>query len=80
MLCMRLLLRSVVMLFLVVGMYRFAMVKCLFLFVWIMTSCSYVLCVLMFLEISTWVNVTLCLIFGSSPAPNFTSLYVRMGV
>ena len=30
-------------------MYRIAMVKCLFLFVWILTSCSSVLCVLMFL-------------------------------
>ena len=42
------------------GMYRFAMVKCLFLSVSILTNCSSVLCVL-FLEMSKWVNVMLCL-------------------
>ena len=60
-------------------MYRFAIVKCLILFVWILTSCSSVLCVLMSLGMFTWVNVMLCLMYVSSP-PNFTSLSVRMGV
>ena len=61
-------------------MYKFAMMKCLFLFVWILTNCSSVLCVLMFLGLSKWVNVMLCLMYVSSPPPNFTTLSVRMGV
>ena len=44
-------------------MYRFAMVECLLLFVWILTSCSSVLCVL-FLGMSTLVNVVS--VYGSS--------------
>ena len=44
----------------------FAMVKCLFLFVWILTSCGSVLFVLMFLGMSTWVNVMLWLMYVSS--------------
>ena len=35
-----------------------------------------VVCVLM----SKWVNVMLCLMYVSSPPPNFTTLSVRMGV
>ena len=62
------------------GMYRFAMVRCLFLLVSILTNCSSVLCVLMFLGLSKWVNVMLCLMYVSSPPPNFTTLSVRMGV
>lgn len=62
------------------GIYRFAMVKCLFLFVWILTSCSSVLCVLMVFGMSNLVNVMLCLMYVSRPPPNFTSLSVRMGV
>ena len=59
------------------GMYRFAMVRCLFLFVWILTNCSFVL---MFFGMSRWVNVMLCLLYVSSPFPNSTALSVRMGV
>ena len=61
-------------------MFRFAMVECLFLFVWILANCSSVLCVLMFLGISKWMNVMLCLMYVNSPPPNFTSLFVRMRV
>ena len=47
------------------GIYKFAMVRCLFLFMWILISCSSVLCVLMFLGMSKWVNVMLCLMYVS---------------
>ena len=40
-------------------------------FVWIQASCSSVLCVLRFLGMSKRVNVMLCLMYVSSPPPNF---------
>ena len=52
-------------------MYKFAMVKCLFLFKWILTNCISVLCVLMFLGMCKWVNVMLYLMYVSSPPTNF---------
>ena len=59
------------------GMYRFAMVRLFFLFVWILTNLCSVLCVLMFFECLNLVNVILCLMFVSSP-PNFTTISLDM--